>query len=376
MVLFTGGGTGGHVFPGLAILDRLSKERSVRVAWIGGLTGMERGIVESHSIPGRSGVESAVPYHGIPTGKLRRYISVRNFLDIFKILFGLMGSLYILLRSRPVLVFSKGGFVSVPPVIAAALIGIPVITHESDVDPGLATRINSRFARRVLVPYPESPDYFPSALRDRIVVTGNPLRAEILEGNRSRGLAAAGFDCEDPRPVVMFIGGSSGARQINELVADLRTSILPSWRIIHQTGDTCGESQHDGENHAQAFFHAEMSDLLASADIVVCRAGASTLWEGAALAKPMLLVPLMAGSRGDQLRNSRVFEAAGGAEVFTDPETLATDIRQALDRYGADDTLRVQMGVRAHEVINLDATVRIVSVMRQYIDIDLNEAAV
>ncbi|MFW5814059.1 MAG: undecaprenyldiphospho-muramoylpentapeptide beta-N-acetylglucosaminyltransferase [Spirochaetota bacterium] len=346
LVLFSGGGTGGHVYPGLAVLDRVRELGGVEVAWIGSIDGMERGIVTDH----------AVAYHAIPAGKLRRYFSLRNAVDVFRVAGGLLRSLAILRRLRPAVLFSKGGFVSVPPVVAARLLGIPVISHESDADPGLATRINARFSSTVLVPYEQTREHLPPALRERVVVTGNPLRPEILSGRRERGLAFLGFEPSDPRPVVCFLGGSLGALQLNDAVAGLAARIEGSWRVVHQSGNHAVARENGTGYHAAPFFGAELPDVLAAADLLVCRAGASTIWEGAALGKPMLLVPLASGSRGDQLRNAAVFERAGAARVFTDAESLEDDLVRALDELVSDPATRREMGRRAKQVVRLDAT--------------------
>ncbi|MFW5688108.1 MAG: undecaprenyldiphospho-muramoylpentapeptide beta-N-acetylglucosaminyltransferase [Spirochaetota bacterium] len=358
MVLFTGGGTGGHVYPGLAVVDDVRRLVDAEVAWIGDSRGVERAIVEAHD----------VRFLGIPTGKLRRYLSLRNVTDVFRVIAGVLKSLIVVARERPVVLFSKGGFVSVPPVFAARLLGVPVISHESDADPGLATRINARSSREILVAYDATRRHFGGD--DRVTVTGNPLRGEIFRGVPERGLDFAGFDRTDDRPVVLFLGGSLGARQINELARELRPRLAAGWRIIHQTGSAWESGQADalsaGSYFAAPFFGAELPDLLAAADVLVCRAGASTLWEAAALEKPMLLVPLGAGSRGDQVRNAAIFEGAGGAMSFTHPDRLVEDVGGALARLGQDVGLREEMGRRARSVITTDATERIARIVVSY----------
>ncbi|MFW6312789.1 MAG: glycosyltransferase, partial [Spirochaetota bacterium] len=160
----------------------------------------------------------------------------------------------------------------------------------------------------------------------------------------------------DSRPVVMFLGGSLGARQINEVVAELRTSLRQTWRIVHQSGNNGVPPHADANYFGGPFFGEELPDLLAAADVLVCRAGASTLWEGAALAKPMLLVPLVSGSRGDQVSNAEIFARAGGAKVFAEAEGLARDLREELDGLARDPGARARMGLRARSAIRLDAT--------------------
>ena len=314
---------------------------------------------------------------GIPAGKLRRYVSFRNFGDIFAVAAGILRSLSLLRTLRPRLLFSKGGYASVPAVIAAWLRRVPVVTHDSDADPGLATRINARFARTILVPYAATVGRFPLKLQSRVVVTGNPIRREILSGRADLGLKIAGFNAADRRPVVMFLGGSLGARQINRLVISLCGVLKHGWRIVHQTGDLLkkgGPSDNlnlpvpDQDYFRDVFFRDELPHLLRCADVVVCRSGAGTLWEIAALAKPMLLVPLGAGSRGDQERNAQVFEEAGAARVFRSGSTLATDVAAALEQLGADPQLRAELGRNARQLIHIDSSDRIVAILEELLD--------
>lgn len=345
------------MYPGLAVLERVRELSGVDVGWVGSADGMERDIVAARGIA----------YYSIPAGKLRRYLSLRNVTDVFRVLGGVVRSMAIVRKLRPAVLFSKGGFVSVPPVIAARALGVPVVSHESDADPGLATRINARFSAKVLVPYEQTREHIAPWLRDRVVVTGNPLRPEILAGRREAGLEFLGFDASDARPVVCVLGGSLGAVQLNEVVAALGAGERRRWRIVHQTGNHEVERENGPDYYAAPFFGAELPDVLAAADLVVCRAGASTIWEAAALAKPMLLVPLAAGSRGDQLRNAAVFERAGGARVFTDPSTLAGDIETALDELVRDPEARAEMGRRARRVVRLDATGLITELIGSYL---------
>lgn len=303
-IVITGGGTGGHVLPALAVSEVLEAEGRWHLAWIGSTTGVERQIVS------RWGME----FHPIPAGKLRRYPSPRNLWDIFKTLAGFFRSLAILGRLRPVLLFSKGGYVSVPPVLAAAVLGIPVFSHESDVDPGLATRINSRFSRRVFVAYRESLAYYP---RGKALCTGNPVRREILAGEPDRGREIAGFNPQDSRPILLVLGGSLGARQLNRLVAQDLQRLLPVFRIIHQTGkDADLPPARPGEYFPQAFFPETYPHILACADVVLSRCGAGSVWELAARSKPAVFVPLVEGSRGDQVLNARHCARAGAALVW------------------------------------------------------------
>jgi UDP-N-acetylglucosamine--N-acetylmuramyl-(pentapeptide) pyrophosphoryl-undecaprenol N-acetylglucosamine transferase len=311
-VAFTGGGTAGHVFPGLAVAEALTKRWDGRIVWLGSRSGPERGLVEA----------AGIPFRPIPAGKLRRYRSLSNVTDVFRIVGGLAASLRVLAAERPALLFSKGGFVSVPPVVAARLLGIPAFTHESDADPGLATRINARFCELVMVAQPGAVDHFPPAMRGRVLVTGNPLRAAIYGADPVEGRRVAG--CAPADRLVLVLGGSSGSAFLNGLVAPVAGELCASGiRLVHQTGDGKQGASGVAGCRVMPFIGVELPHLMAGADLVVSRAGANTLAELAALGRPSLLVPLStAGSRGDQLRNAEIFRAAGAADVM--PEETAS----------------------------------------------------
>ncbi len=307
-IVFTGGGTGGHVYPALAVLDELAKHGGHRIVWIGSGSELERRILAGRDLR----------YYGIRTGKLRRYFSLQNFLDFFKILVGFIASLFIMLRERPSLVFSKGGYVSVPPAAAARLVGIPVFTHESDLRPGLATRINARFAARIFISFDLTSGYFDESCRSKLVHTGNPIRAGILRGDAEKGRGTVG--CTRGRKMLLVLGGSLGSAFINRLVLKALDRLVSTCYVVHQLGAEHyeGISQPHRDNYfPKAFFYEELPDILAAADLVVCRAGANTLWELAALGKPAVLIPLpQSASRGDQIENARFFARAGAAEVM------------------------------------------------------------
>jgi UDP-N-acetylglucosamine--N-acetylmuramyl-(pentapeptide) pyrophosphoryl-undecaprenol N-acetylglucosamine transferase len=318
------------VYPGLAVLDSLRElahaaGRDLEVVWIGG-NGMEESIVRSRGID----------YRRIPTGKLRRYLSFRNLVDLFRVVGGVLAAAAAYRKFRPAVVFSKGGFVSVPAVIAARLRRIPVISHESDADPGLATRINTRFSERIVVAYDSVRAHFAEPIRDRVLALGNPLRSEVFSGDRSTAFGIAGFDADDTRPVILVLGGSQGAVQLNQLIFALRDELEEGWRIIHQCGAATTPPEPTASYFCRQYFESELPHLLAAADLVVCRAGASTLWEAAATGSALVMVPLIAGSRGDQVRNARLFADAGAGTVVeaagTGPDAVSA-LRDAIAEY-------------------------------------------
>jgi UDP-N-acetylglucosamine--N-acetylmuramyl-(pentapeptide) pyrophosphoryl-undecaprenol N-acetylglucosamine transferase len=345
-IVVTGGGTGGHVYPVLAVLDELP---SIRVVWIGSGSQLERRILDGRRLR----------YYGIPTGKLRRYFSLQNIVDLFKILGGFLVSVAILLREKPRLVFSKGGYVSVPPVAAARLLRIPSLTHESDLRPGLATRINTRFADRVLVSFSASDRYFGVRFRSKVIHTGNPIRKELLSGDPQVGRAM--FGCPANLPLLLVLGGSLGAASINRLVLEAVDSLRMSCFVVHQLGSGHFHGSEVQSNYyPAAYFDEELPDILAAADLVLCRAGANTLWELAALGKPSVLIPLPRGSsRGDQIENAGFFAEAGASTVLKQEGLTPHELSEVvLHLLGNADKLE-RMGRRASELSRPDAASRI-----------------
>lgn len=321
--MFTGGGTAGHIIPGLAVIREL-QTRGWRAAWIGSRRPAERTLVRA----------AQVPFYAIPAGKLRRYYSLRNFTDVAAVLAGCLHALLLLARLRPRVVFAKGSYVSVPPVVAARLLGIPVITHESDTTPALATRINASMARTVLVAFAATRGRLPARLRRRVQVTGNPLRAGLEQGDAARGRAAVGAPAA--LPLLLVTGGSSGARALNELVYRALPELTRHWFVVHQTGAAWrrpAPAAVAGRYRALPFVNEGFADLLAAADLVVSRAGANTLGELAATATPAVLIPLpRTSSRGEQTANAELFAARGAALVLAeeqaDPAALLATLRE------------------------------------------------
>ncbi len=354
LILCTGGGTGGHVFPGVAVVERLSEQWEGKIGWIGSSRGVEREIIASYGIP----------FWGIPAGKLRRYLSFLNIIDVFRVLGGVIASLVLLLRLRPRVLFSKGGFVSVPPVFAARILGIPVYSHESDVDPGLATRINLRSSERLFIPYEESRAYYGAAVQPKLVVIGNPVRRRILEGDAERGRRYLGVD--GSRPIVLFAGGSQGAQQINEAVAHTLPRLLASADVVHQRGRHPAPRESDAHYVSFEFVVDEFADVLAAADLVVARAGAGTIWELAATGSPAVLIPLMYGSsRGDQVRNAELYSAGGAAVSLVGDQASPDAIAREVEKILGDATRRADMSQAARAFAARDAARVIATTLRE-----------
>jgi UDP-N-acetylglucosamine--N-acetylmuramyl-(pentapeptide) pyrophosphoryl-undecaprenol N-acetylglucosamine transferase len=366
-IAFTGGGTGGHVYPGLAVAEALKDswaENAPELLWIGSRGGMEGDIVR----------RAGLPFYSVPAGKLRRYLSLRNFFDLFSIAAGFAVSLVLLKRRRVGLLFSKGGYVSVPPVIAARLLGIPVISHESDRDPGLATRINARFSSLLLCAYEESCRVFSGrfhlAEEDRpgtphSAAVGNPVRKAILQGSRERGRERMGV--RSGEKMVLVLGGSLGARQINRLIDEVLEQLLPLAKVVHQTGKAEYQPADRKGYYRAPFFHEELPDLLAAADLVISRAGAGTLWENGVTGTPAVLIPLGTGSsRGDQLRNAGLFAERGAAVTLAGEEATAENLLAAVTDLLQNDEKRGRMAEQARALCNFDAAERIVRYIREY----------
>jgi UDP-N-acetylglucosamine--N-acetylmuramyl-(pentapeptide) pyrophosphoryl-undecaprenol N-acetylglucosamine transferase len=347
-IAFTGGGTGGHIYPGLAVVSRLKEKAECCLFWIGSDTGMDRSIVEAFGLE----------FFGIPSGKLRRNFSLKNCSDLFRVLGGFFAARKILKRERPALLFSKGGFVSVPPCAAAASLGITVITHESDYSPGLATRLNARFASkgsgRILTAYRETAEQFSPKYRSRVTAMGNPVRKEFRSADAAKGRAFGGFS--DNKKILLVLGGSQGALEINRLVEETLPVLTRYYNVIHQTGPNGEAPPRSVGYKSVAYIHEEMPAVLAAADLVLGRSGAGTVWECATAGKPMILVPLAgAGTRGDQVENARFFEKAGAAKVIGPGEQKAAALREAVALIAENTALRDAMAAAAAEIGSADA---------------------
>ena len=332
VIAFAGGGTAGHVFPGLAVAEELG----ARIVWIGSASGVERKLV----------TDAGIDFRGIPAGKLRRYLSLRNLSDVARTVAGVCAAVRVLRRERPALLFSKGGFVSVPPVVAAWLCGIPSWTHESDFDPGLATRINALFCEKVLVSFAETVSALPERYREKAVVTGNPVRKALYSADAARGRAFVG--CDAATPMVFVIGGSLGSSFINGLILSCLPELLPRFFIVHQMGSNEFRASQRKNYFPSPFFAAELPDIMAAADLVIGRAGANTLAELAALGKPSILIPLpRTGSRGDQIANAEVFRVAGASLVISEHEATPARMVPAVCSLLGDRARLREMGLAA-----------------------------
>jgi UDP-N-acetylglucosamine--N-acetylmuramyl-(pentapeptide) pyrophosphoryl-undecaprenol N-acetylglucosamine transferase len=355
-IAFTGGGTGGHVYPGLAVIGKLRESYDGRIVWIGSGKAVERQAVEA------AGVE----FLSIPSGKLRRSLSLENLVDVFKVIAGFFHARHLLHELGPDLLFSKGGYVSVPPCLAAASLKIPFFTHESDLSPGLATKINARNASHIFLGWEKTLETIPDSWKSRTSVSGNPVRAAITRGDPAAGRAWLGFDKD--LPIVLVLGGSQGARQINELIAALLPGLGTLARVAHQTGPDNAPCRPDDASYKSfEFVHGELPDLLAAADLVIGRAGAGTIAECAAAGKPMLLVPLTGATRGDQVENARLLKQQGAAQVFEGPEARPDAVLAALQALLDNPGRRSAMAAAARKATGGNAAETIATAILKYI---------
>ncbi len=306
-IVLTGGGTAGHVTPNMALLPKL-RELDYEITYMGSYDGIEKKLMEDFDIP----------YFGIATGKFRRYFDPKNFSDPFRVMKGVREAKKYLKEIKPDVVFSKGGFVSVPVVRAAGSLGIPCIIHESDMTPGLANKLCIPVAKKVCCNFPETFSMLPPS---KAVLTGSPIRQELASGSKEAGYKLCGFNSS--KPVIMVIGGSLGSAAINQAVRDVLPELLKDFQVVH----LCGKEKMDNlllttEGYKQfEYIKSELKDLFAIADIVISRAGANAISELLALKKPNILIPLpAASSRGDQVLNAKSFESQGFSIVIDEDD--------------------------------------------------------
>ncbi len=316
-IVLTGGGTAGHVTPNIALLPEL-KNRGYEVHYIGSYDGIEKKLIS----------EFHIPYHGIATGKLRRYFDIKNFTDPFRVIKGFGEASSLLKKLQPDIIFSKGGFVSVPVILAAKRRKIPSIIHESDMTPGLANKICIPAATKICANFPETVKELPEG---KAVLTGSPIRKELFSGNKMAGLQFCGFHLN--KPVILIIGGSLGSVVVNEAVRKILPKLLEKFQIIHLCGkDKMDPSLNGTVGYVQyEYIKKELSDLLDASDLIISRAGANAICEILALRKPNVLIPLSAGaSRGDQILNAASFERQGFSKVIKEEDLTGETLLKAV----------------------------------------------
>lgn len=361
-VVISGGGTGGHTSAGLAVAEAL-RARGVEVSWIGSPNG-----IEAQRVPA-----AGIPYYAVPAGKLRRYWDWKNVSDLLgRVPAGLFRSLKLLSAIRPHLLFATGGFVALPPAVAARILRIPVVIHEQTAVAGLANRLAGRLASKVALTFREaSKDFQP----DRVVITGNPLRPELAGGSREAGLARLGLD--PGLPVVYVTGGAQGSHRINRTVGEILAELLEATQLIHQCGTNPTTRDREwleerarslpphlrGRYRVLPYVRAELRDIYATAQLVVSRAGAGTVNECCHLGRAAIYIPLPGATGDEQTANARIVEAAGGAVVLPEAALSAQGLLQTVRALLADPERTRRMGERARALAVPDATLRIVELV-------------
>jgi UDP-N-acetylglucosamine--N-acetylmuramyl-(pentapeptide) pyrophosphoryl-undecaprenol N-acetylglucosamine transferase len=351
MIAVTGGGTGGHIFPVVAVIEELRKRGVQNICWIGEKGGKEQEWAST----------LAVQYFGVRTGKLRRYFSLQNLVDAFLVLIGILQARRILKRVKPAVLFSKGGFVSVPPALAARRLRIPVVTHESDMHPGLATRIIARVATVVCVSFERTAAGLEGK---RVEYTGNPIREALRTADPDRGVRFLAFT--DLLPVVMVLGGSLGASSLNEAVREILEGGEPPFNLVHQCGRGNMDQEPAGGRRYRrfGFIGCEIGDVLAASDLIISRAGAGALYEIGFLGKPSILVPLpRSKSRGEQLDNARYFQERGAALVIEDEHLGGSSLTSVIGELLRDPSRLKSMGSCASTLVRTDAQERIADIL-------------
>ena len=306
-IILTGGGTAGHVTPNLALIPNL-KAMGFDIHYIGSHQGIEKELITPLNIP----------YHGIASGKLRRYFSLQNFTDPFRVIKGFFEARKLIKEHRPDIIFSKGGFVSVPVVKAAKSFRVPVIIHESDITPGLANKLSFSAAQKICCNFPETLEYLP---KEKAILTGSPIRQELFQGSREQGRSFCNFSRE--LPVILVMGGSLGSIALNQTIRQSLDLLLQNYNVVHLCGKNKVDISYDNlEGYAQyEYLSHELPDIIALSDLVVSRAGANAICEFVALEKPNLLIPLSAkSSRGDQILNAHSFAQQGFSAVLQEEE--------------------------------------------------------
>lgn len=359
-IVIAGGGTGGHTSAGLAVAADLPALGAVEIHWIGSRHG-----IEARRVP-----EAGIPFHAIPTGKLRRYWDWQNVPDLtWRVPAGILASRRLLRRIRPDLLFATGGFVCLPPALAARSLGLPVVVHEQTSVPGLANRIVARLARRILLAFPPPADHmFPP---ERMAVTGNPLRPELGAGSRDEGLRLLGFGVA--LPVIYITGGAQGSHRINRVVGEALASLLELAQVVHQCGDNTETGDREwlarqagalpadlrGRYALRPYVGPELGHVYAAADLVVGRSGAGTVSECGHLGKPAVFIPLPGTSGDEQTVSARLVERAGGAVVLPQASLSPARLVEVVAGLLGDRECLRTMGERARALSVPDAARRI-----------------
>ncbi len=346
-IILTGGGSAGHVTVNLALIPKL-KEQGFSISYIGSKNGIEKELLKK--------VEG-VPYHGIRTGKLRRYFDWNNFKDPFKVIGGVFEAYSIIRKEKPAVIFSKGGFVSVPVIIGAYFNHVPAIIHESDLTPGLANQIALKFATRMCVTFRDTLKY---VTKEKAQYVGAVVREELKQGNAEKGLSFCNLKKE--RPILLMMGGSLGSKKINDVLRENLPELLQTFQIVHLCGKENIDHSLQYEGYRQfEYVNEELPDLLAMTDFILSRAGSNAIFEFLELRKPMLLIPLSKeASRGDQILNAQSFQKEGYCDVLLEENLTSKSFMQALQNLQQNKEVYIKNMEQSGSMDSLTALMQII----------------
>jgi len=351
-IILTGGGTAGHVTPNIALLPYL-RENNYEIHYIGSIDGIEKSLIEK---------ESDVTFHEIRTGKLRRYFDLKNFTDPFRVIAGYFDAKKLIKKIKPDVVFSKGGFVAVPVVMAAHSKKVPVVAHESDITPGLANKITKKYATKICLTFPDTLSYIAPPLG---VHTGTPIRNALYCGNAESARNMLNFD---DKPVILVMGGSMGSVILNKYVRNNLSELTKTYNIVHLCGKNHIDNDLNNINGYRQFEYVSenLPDILALSQFVISRAGSNSIHEFLALQKPMLLIPLsLSASRGDQILNAESFEKRGFCHVLTEDKISTKTFLDTIELMNKDKNLIIQAMSKAE---NTDGTKAVLQVIENIIN--------
>ncbi len=353
-ILLCGGGTGGHILPIVAIAEKLKKhahfsDKKIELLWVGERGGQEKAIAKKYHIPFKS----------IFCGKIRRYFSLKNVIDIFKFPVGLLEAKRVVKKFKPDVIFGKGGYVSAPVILGARNYKIPIYIHDSDAVPGQANLSLAKYARKIFVTFPESKKYFKHEEQNKIIISGLPLREGASFGNKREGYRV--FGLEYSKPVILVMGGSQGAKKINDVMFNLIPKVVEKYQIIHFVGKRNVDEISKRIKNLTAFqqknyhFFASIEgknffNAVAAADLVISRGGANSLFELAAMARPAIIIPYPHASANHQIKNAQFFTNFGAIKVILEKESLENDLERSIDDLMGNQEIREEMRKSIYEI--------------------------
>lgn len=344
-ILLTGGGTAGHIWPIISVIDILKKDTNIDYLYVGSRQGLEKNIAKNYNIK----------FKGLIVGKWRNYFSISNFGDILKTVIGLFQAYFLILSYKPNIVFAKGGYVTAPILFWTKVLNIPLVIHESDVIPGKANLWAAGFARRICVGFP--PNYYSQFKKDKVVYTGTPIKDEFVNSILTHGRT----------PSILITGGSQGSGAINHLIKQILPQLLENYEVYHLLGQNdfniFKDIQKNHDNYFPEEFSNNMAEIMAKANLVVTRSGANTLTEISALAKPSILIPYPNAASNHQMANANVYKENGAAIVLVENNLTSTELLKNINELMKNPVLLNNLGSSAHKLFKRDSAQIIVNII-------------